>query len=1113
MTKALIPRATPDKIPSAKKKSVPCKIKSVTLHRNLYIKMQRLSRHIALVLCLLAHPLAWGQWGEKPVFSIENTEKSVALHFQIDTFLLSDEHNGYLVLSAPGLTTAGTRAGAPALPTASRLLMLPRGSHLSVSNCLGTADTTVALPCGLPLAPGAAAVPKDEQPLPLHIDRSAYSDTTHQTITIEDLGSMGSKQVFRVSVHPFSYSHARRTLNVCLRIDAQLQVTEGLTPATTSFHQPTLLVVGREEFRQGLQPFVRWKRQQGFLVHELYSVSQQRDSIRSMIAAVAERHRSADMPYLLLVGDVGQLQAYIGNTQPAGFDLHITDLRYADLDGDYLPDLIAGRWPVNDTAELGAVVRKTLRYEQCIDIDSTALQRVLLVAGKENTLPAPTTTNGEVNYLKNELTKALPEIDTVCYYNPASDSLRPSLLHDIGQGAALTAYTAHCTNGGWSHPRLQATHVDSLSVEWPSVWVNNCCMSNNYGGTCFGEQLLRMPSGGAVAVIGATNNTMWNEDYYWAVGPKYPFSLQPAYDTLATGGFDPLWDEQPDPTTVGEMLLAGNLAVAAAGSPYDRFYWEIYCLLGDPTLQPQLGLPAETELALADSLYTGATTATVLTAPGTHISLMQADSLLGWAVADSDRVATVALRWCIDTGAVTLTASGAGVKPAFSTMRPGAPLSSLAFFDLHIGDSSLHCTVANMGPDTLKGVKVDLLQDSIDQAVGCLLDIEGIEIPSLAPQQRLSLAMPYGIAMAGAEPLWQASLRAVADTIAIDLRVSHLMPPSYPTIRIALLGADSLRAYSLTADASYLLRTEVDGDYDSLALTVESLPDGKSLFCGDIAGHNTLIPIATPDTITHLRISYTLCSGLHTESKVLFVVAGNRMDCLEEEMRSYPWHTAGSQPWRCDSTEKHSGTSCLRSGKIDYRQTSDLTIELDVMFNDTVSYWARTSSEEQFDKLTFSIDGRTTANTLSGESGWKRFAVPVDAGRHTLRWRYVKDEGKDKGNDCAWIDDICLPLALWDGPYGWFGNYQPLDIADATPDNSQQLHVRPNPSSSHLIMDGTGQVDWLRVTDLYGRTVLCLDIPQQLPLKLNVESLPDGVYLLLAAIEGSMASQTIIIQH
>lgn len=426
------------------------------------------------------------------------------------------------------------------------------------------------------------------------------------------------------------------------------------------------LIVSRPQFQEGLQEFVQWKRQEGFNVVEIYVDTNSRSLVKAEMGNRWPVASGLWPSYTLLVGDHGQLEAFPGCMAFNG-ESHFTDLPYADFTGDYLPETMLGRWPVNDTAELRTVVEKTLRYERFFQMDTAQLRRVLLVAGREYGNPAPTTTNGQVNYLKREVKLGHPEIDTLCWYNPASDTQGAAIAAAIGQGACLLNYTGHCTFDGWSHPMMTAEMIGAAETTQPMVYVNNGCQSNAFTGTGFGELLLRMPVGGAVGVIGATNTTLWAEDYYWAVGPKDTLSLEPEYDSAAPGAFDGLVRRPRTTATLGELLRDGNRAVAASGSSYTRYYWDIYCLLGDPSLKPWMGVPQESYLTV-DSVAVGQNEVTVGGTPGTRVTVVQGDELLGVADFDDSGRTVIELTRAIDTLPLIITATGLDRIPSVVTI-------------------------------------------------------------------------------------------------------------------------------------------------------------------------------------------------------------------------------------------------------------------------------------------------------------------------------------------------------------------------------------------------------------------------------------------------------------
>ena len=1064
--------------------------------------MHPLGRYITLVVCCLLSIAAQAQESRVASFALaEEAENTYRVEFGLGDVTMQPLNDGFVAVEAAGMANLAPREGLPALPQTSRLLTLPRGSRLTVGDI--EVERRILEDVGI-VMPYAGATVKD-QPAPMTgPDKEIYGAegwyTAGLAVEVEDLGVMGDRQLFRVTVHPVEYRPVSQTISLLTHINATLTVTpSSFVPRLPSL-VGRLLIVSRPMFREGLQPFVRWKRQEGYEVTELYADTNKRDSIKALIAPFF----ADEAPdYLLLVGDAAQIQAFIGTTHPSGMDSHITDLYYAEHTGDYLPDAIVGRWPVNDTAELGVVMRKTLRYEQGRGLDPVRTKRLLLVAGNEDRSPAPVTTNGQVNYIGREVQLAHPEFDTLCYRNPASGNQRAEILGDLRQGAGLLNYTAHCTVAGWSSPSVSFSSIDTLDNPQPLLYVNNCCLSNAFTGTCFGEQLFRKPVGGAIGVIGATNSTLWNEDYYWAVGPKYPFSLDPVFDPARLGAFDRWIGRAPEVQTQGELLVAGNLAVTAFGSPYDKFYWEIYCLFGDPTLRPYVGVPQPIALHFtngiphdgAGSIYLGGTS-------GVTVTAMQHDTVLGAGIIGTDGLLALDLNRSLDTTPLILTATAYGYLPHIDTVTVQAVTGmGVALRDVTVNDSLVTCRVENVGTQPLYGLRVVLGQLDADSTVDALITEQQTVIDTLQPHQSHAVALPVSVLAIGQYPLWQAQLFAWDSTegMLVSITLQHIMDISYPEATFRLLEGDSSMSHSLLSQHDYILETIVDCAPDSLSVILTALPTMDTL--------QSLF--TTPDTLTHLHIEAMLSQGNHQQGYDYYLVGGHRMDSFEEGFDNYPWQQGGTLPWTIDSTMTHSGRFSARSGAIDYRQTSDLVIEVFLAQPDTLSYWFKTSSEPSRDKFIFTIDGVQRGDAWWGESQWIQRTHNVSAGHHTLRWRYVKDESGSAGSDCVWIDDVRLPLALWDSAYGWFGDTSTLGIEEFGMWDTE-FTIFPNPTTGMVTIEGA-EGGMLRLLDLYGRVVYSTPIPRSSTLDLNF--LPDGVYLLQVTAPRGTYNRKLIIQH
>lgn len=1065
--------------------------------------MHTFGKYIALIACLLLSIGAFAQKGGAASFALtEEADGSYRLTFTLGDVATRPLENGFVSVDAVGMANLAPRAGLPALPQMSRLLSLPRGSRVTVG------DIEVSrrpIDIAGHIVPYTGATVKDQPEPSVEPDKEVYGGdgwySNGDPVEVEDLGVMGDRQLFRITVHPVEYMPLTMGLNALTSISTTLTITSSSHISHYSSPVKQLLIVSRPMFREGLQPFVRWKRQEGYKVTELYVDTNKRDSIKAQIAPFF----AGEAPdYLLLVGDAAQIQAFPGTTHPSSMTSHITDLYYAEHTGDYLPDAIIGRWPVNDTAQLGAVLRKTLHYEQGRDLDTMRLKRMLLVAGAESQSPAPITTNGQVNYLSREVVLAHPEIDTHCYYNPASSNQRAAILGDLSQGVSVLSYTAHCTLAGWSSPSVSFGSIDTLDNPQPLLYINNCCLSNAFTGTCFGEQLIRKPVGGAIGVIGATNSTLWNEDYYWAVGPKYPFALEPVFDPARLGAFDRWIGRIPEVQTQGELLVAGNMSVMAFGSPYDKFYWEIYCLFGDPTLRPYVGVPQSIALQFTNGApHDGSGYVYLAGTPGVTVTAMQHDTVLGVGVMSADGHLALELNRSLDTSKLILTASAYGYLPRVDTVMV-QPVSGIgvALREVAVSDSTVTCRVENVGTQPLYDLRVVFSQMDADSAVDALIAEQQAVVDTLLPHQSHNIILPVQVTAVGQYPFWQAQLFAwdSAEGMLCCLTLEEPINIDYPVATFRLLESDGSLAHELLAQHEYKLETIVDGIFDSMNLVLTALPTEEMI------GNHSLF--TTPDTLNHLHIEASLMRGNYRTDYDYYMIGGHKMDSFEDGFNSYPWQQGGTLPWRIDSTVTHRGRYSARSGAIDYRQTSDLVIEVFLAQPDTLSYWFKTSSEVSHDKFIFYVDGTQRGEAWWGESQWMQRTHNISAGHHTLQWRYVKDESDDAGSDCVWIDDVRLPLALWDSAYGWFDDTATLGINQEGP-KPFALDIYPNPTTGTVTVEGTGM---LRLYDLYGREVY-VELLYSPRSTLHLQFLPDGIYLMQVTVDKEIYNQKLIIQH
>jgi Peptidase family C25 len=192
--------------------------------------------------------------------------------------------------------------------------------------------------------------------------------------------SLASNRLLWINGFDMSEAHTRRVATL-----ATLCAVVAVGAATAS--AADVLVVCPAEFRPALAPWTIYREEQG---HKLLAIEPPptASELRAAIRRIAAENQ---LHYVVLVGDVEHARTN-ASTVPTGYaqaQVNIrwgseptiaTDQLYADLDDDRIPDVAVGRIPAHTPAELSAVVRKVLNFEQRAD-EGMWRRKVDIVAG------------------------------------------------------------------------------------------------------------------------------------------------------------------------------------------------------------------------------------------------------------------------------------------------------------------------------------------------------------------------------------------------------------------------------------------------------------------------------------------------------------------------------------------------------------------------------------------------------------------------------------------------------------------------------------------------------------------------------------------------------------
>lgn len=623
---------------------------------------------------------------------------------------LSFEEGNYMSIEAKGLIKT-FREGLPNLPVYSKLIEVPQEAQVELIVKSYSEEIIQLSDYGITnlIAPALRSQFKSEESVPFVKNESIYNTdkyTNTNIVTYEEAGQLRATRIGRLEINPIQYNPMSNTLRVLnnLVIDvnfigANISKTTALKKKynTSYFNSivdgtvinynpvkgkelinqaPThMVIVSDPMFQAQLQPFIAWKIKKGFKITEAYTdvIGTSTTAIKTYLEGIY--NGSEPMSFVLFVGDVQQIPAWNGN---AGS--HITDLRYCEYTGDNLPEVYYGRFSAQTTAQLQPQIDKTLMYEQFTMSDPSYLSEVFLVAG-DDASNEMTYGNGQIWYGDNFYFNATNNVNAHTYLQPLdNNAVSAIIVNDMNAGLAFANYTAHCGPSGWSSPSFETSDVNNLTNdEKYGVWIGNCCLSVKFDeNECFGEAALRKANGGAIGDIGGSNSTQWDEDYWWGVGLTSSIESEPTYVDSGRGVYDGVWhnlaNEENDTTTwyptQGQIQVCGNLAVEASPSSSKEYYWEIYHLMGDPSVTNFIGTPqAMTVVPSPAALMIGMTSLSVSSSAYSYVALSQDGVLVAAAVSDNTGTASLTFdSTALNVGTADLVVTAQNRIPYISTI-------------------------------------------------------------------------------------------------------------------------------------------------------------------------------------------------------------------------------------------------------------------------------------------------------------------------------------------------------------------------------------------------------------------------------------------------------------
>jgi len=341
-----------------------------------------------------------------------------------------------------------------------------------------------------------------------------------------------------------------------------------------------VLIIAPDAFLSTLSELVQLKESQGYTT-SLVGLAQTGSTPQKIKAYIQSAYNDWSIPptFVILVGDVQNgalsMPAFTGEASQS-----VTDLYYGTVDGtDWIPDIFVGRLPARSITQLETMIDNLIDYDNLSGSEAWIKKASFLASDDTNFWDVAETTQNYVienHTLPRGYSGVFPSTpqsggDKLYAYTYEADN--SNVVESINDKRSLISYTGHGSHSGWGGPLYSQSNIQTISHTGVfSVVTSFACVTGDFNATeSFGETWLLQPNKGAVAFIGSSSSSYWGPD-----------------DTLERAMMDSLYSGAENANIVSYFLYDGLMAVEAerpgTGTAQSLYYWEIYNLLGDPSL-------------------------------------------------------------------------------------------------------------------------------------------------------------------------------------------------------------------------------------------------------------------------------------------------------------------------------------------------------------------------------------------------------------------------------------------------------------------------------------------------------------------------------------------------
>ena len=346
---------------------------------------------------------------------------------------------------------------------------------------------------------------------------------------------------------------------------------------------------------------------------------------------------------------------------------------------------------------------------------------------------------------------------------------------------------------------------------------------------------------------------------------------------------------------------------------------------------------------------------------------------------------------------------------AFTTPIDAVEGFAVADAELYPGDAAMFSWTANAR--TLKGY--NLYQDGVKVNEAPITEnsyaVEGLEYNMNGYDFQVSAVYDAGeSALSDAITVYMTGFGSVTGH-AYDLDVEHPIAGA-TIIAIGVDEYENIQEFEFTTDETGMYEGEILAGLYAVGIVTEGYENEAVVA---FIEYNALTE--AEDIITH-EFYYPLGQITATEEEDDVLVewswdpAEMIVDFETGDFSQAEFTLPAQYPWAITTVNPYEGTYCMKStceGQASASSIIEATVE--VPFEEAkMGFWVRTSSEANYDKFHFYIDGVEKGQALSGQNPYAYKEYSVEAGVHTYKWEYTKDSSVNSNDDCIYVDNICM---------------------------------------------------------------------------------------------------------